>query len=83
MNFIIFHYFTELYTYIAMMTQDSPSTIFKLYELVNDTYVKEFGNYLEIVSKKDASKYKSNMSEYFKKLRQVKNGVNPYDYAKG
>ena len=40
-----------------------------MFELSDDTYVKETGSFLEVISKDKALQYKLNMSEYLEKIK--------------
>lgn len=56
-------------SYIAMLVENASSTLIKIHELQDGTYVRECygGNHFEIISEEDVLKYKLNMSKYLQK----------------
>lgn len=50
-------------TYIAMLVENAESTLIKIHELQDGTYIKEC-NYLEIISEEEALKCKLNMINF-------------------
>lgn len=60
-------------TYVVMMVENAPSTLFKMLELSDGTYVKEINGYgyLEIITEEQALIYKLNMSNYLQSNKTV------------